>query len=56
MKVEFVKAYEVDDLSGTKYEAGQIVDLDERSAKHFFNRDVAKPYVVKKPKKKKANG
>ena len=40
-EVRFTRNYTVKDGSGTKYRAGEVVDLPEASAQHFINRQAA---------------
>lgn len=41
MKITFIKDYEVKDGTGTKYKAGQTIDVSEASANHFITRGAA---------------
>lgn len=41
MKIRFLDAYTVQAVDGQTYKKGQVVELDELSAQHFLNRQVA---------------
>lgn len=42
LKVRFTRDYLVKDGSGKKYKAGQVVELEDASARHFINRAAAR--------------
>ena len=41
MRIRFVADYTVKAIDGQTYKKGALVDLDELSAQHFINRQVA---------------
>ena len=41
MRIRFLDAYTVKAVDGKTYKKGQVVELDEASARHFLNRQVA---------------
>ncbi len=41
MRIRFLDAYTVKAVDGKTYKKGQVVELDEASAQHFLNRQVA---------------
>lgn len=41
MKIRFVRDYTTKEASPQQYSDGQVVDLEERSARHFLTRGVA---------------
>ena len=43
MRIRFLDAYTVKAVDGKTYKKGQVVELDELSARHFLNRQVAVP-------------
>lgn len=52
LKIKFNRAYRVKDGGGATYKEGQVVSLDEASARHFITRGVAESYVAKSGKSK----
>lgn len=49
-KIKFTKGYAVKGKGGESYKEGQVVEVSERSAQHFFNRGAAEPVDGDKPK------
>ncbi len=41
MRIRFLEAYTVKAVDGKTYKKGQVVDVEEVSARHFLNRQVA---------------
>lgn len=40
-RIKFTRAYQVKAKDGETYEAGQVVELNDASAKHFLDRGAA---------------